>query len=115
MSIERLRQGDAPDTVCFNILVARVYRKQLALLDGRRVLFSIADDLRILAPSVVIGENVEAFPKVAREEAGLATQTAKNIIFAHPSARNGWLLFWSPLPATLLLPCKLTASRMGAL
>jgi hypothetical protein len=36
MSIDGQRQGDAPATVVyFNIMVARVYRKQLALLDGR--------------------------------------------------------------------------------
>ncbi len=32
MSIDGLRQGDAPATVYFNILAARIYRKQLALL-----------------------------------------------------------------------------------
>ena len=51
MSIDGLRQGDAPATVYFNILVARVYRKQLALLDGRGVLFAVSDDLRIQPPS----------------------------------------------------------------
>ena len=65
MSIDGLRQGDAPATVYFNILVARVYRKQLATLDGRGVFFAVADDLRVLAPPEVIGEIVEAFPKVA--------------------------------------------------
>jgi hypothetical protein len=68
-----LRQGDAPATVYFNILVVRVYRKQLATLDGRGVLFAVADDVRVLAPPKVIGEVVEASPKVAWEEGGLTT------------------------------------------
>ncbi len=65
MSMDGLRQGDAPATVYFNILVARVYRKHLSTLDGRGVLFALADDLRVLGPPDVIGEIVEAFPKVA--------------------------------------------------
>ena len=36
---------------------------------------------------------MEAFPKVAWEEAGLTTQTKKNMIFVQPSARNGWRQF----------------------
>ncbi len=69
MSIDGLRQGDALATVYFNILVARVYRKQLATLDGRGALFAVADDLRVLGPPEVIGEIVAEFPKVAWEEA----------------------------------------------
>ena len=65
MSMDGLRQGDAPATVYFNILVARVYRKHLSTLDDRGVLFALADDLRVLGPPDVIGEIVEAFPKVA--------------------------------------------------
>ena len=98
MSIDALRQGDAPATVYFNIMVARVYRKQLATQDGRGVLFAVADDLRVPGPPKVIGEIVEAFPKVAWEEAGLATQTAKNRIFVQPSARNGWCRFLESTP-----------------
>jgi hypothetical protein len=79
--MDGLRQGDAPATVYFNIVVARVYKKQLTTLDGRGALFAIADDLRVLGPPDVIGESVEAFPKVAWEEAGLMTQTKKNRIF----------------------------------
>ena len=73
MSIDELRQGDAPAKVYFNIIVARVYRKQLALLDGRGVLFAVLDDLRILAPPPVIREIVDVFPVTAWEEAGLTT------------------------------------------
>jgi hypothetical protein len=65
MSIDGLRQGDAPATVYFIILVVRVYKKQLALLNGRGVLFVMSDDLRILAPPVVIREIVEVFPVTA--------------------------------------------------
>ncbi len=50
LSCEGLRQGDAPATVYFNILAAKVYRKQLHALNGRGVLFAIADDVKIVAP-----------------------------------------------------------------
>jgi len=75
VSIDGLRQGDASATVYFNILVARVYRKHLALLDGRGVLFAVSDDLRIMAPLAIIREIVEVFPETAWEEAGLTTHT----------------------------------------
>jgi hypothetical protein len=65
MSIDGLRPGDAPSMVYFNTPVARVYRKHLALPDGRGVLFAVADDLRILAPLAVIREVVEVFPETA--------------------------------------------------
>ena len=50
MSCEGLRQGDAPATIYFNVPVARVYMKQLRILDGGGVLFAVADDVKILAP-----------------------------------------------------------------
>jgi hypothetical protein len=50
MSIDGFHQGDGPATVYFNILVVRIYRKQLATLDGRGVIFVIADDVKIAAP-----------------------------------------------------------------
>jgi hypothetical protein len=93
MSIDKLRQGDAPATVYFNIQVARVYRKRLATLDGRGVIFAVADDMRVVGPPEVIGEIVKAFLKVVWEEAGLTTQTTKTMIFVQPSARNGWRRF----------------------
>jgi len=34
MQIDGMRQGDAPATVYFNILVSRVYKKHLALMDS---------------------------------------------------------------------------------
>jgi len=45
----------------------------MATLDGRGVLFAVADDLRVFGPQKVIGEIVEVFPKVAWEEDGLTT------------------------------------------
>ncbi len=66
------------------------------------MLFVVADDLRVLSPPDVIGEIVEAFPKVAWEEAGLTTKTTKNRIFVHPSSRNGWRQF-TPRDPTLTL------------
>ena len=95
--------------VYFNILVARVYIKQLALLDNRGVLFAVADDLRVMGSPEVIGKIVEAFPKVVGEKAGLATQPAKNKIFVQPSARDGWRMFLESTPRdpslTLQIQC----------
>ena len=54
MSCEGLKQGDAPATVYFNVLAAKVYRKQLRILDGRGVLFAVADDVKLLGPVEVI-------------------------------------------------------------
>ena len=48
MSCEGLKQGDAPATVYFNVLAARVYRKELRTHDGKGVLFAVADDVKIL-------------------------------------------------------------------
>ena len=65
MSCEGLRQGDAPATVYFNVLAARVYKKQLQILNGRGVLFAVADDVKILGPPAVIKELAEGFPTLA--------------------------------------------------
>ena len=73
MSCEGLRQGDAPATVYFNVLSARIYRKQLQVLDGRGVLFAVAYDVKILGPPEAIKELAEGFPTLAWEEAGLTT------------------------------------------
>ena len=81
MSCEGLRQGDAPVTVYFNVLAARIYRKQLQVLDGRGVLFVVADDVKILGPPEVVKELAEGFPSLAWEEAGLTTQAVKNRIY----------------------------------
>ena len=48
MSCEGLRQGDAPATVYFDVLAAKVYRKQLQVLDGRGFLFAVANTVKIL-------------------------------------------------------------------
>jgi hypothetical protein len=56
MSCEGFVRGDAPATVYFNVLSARVYTKQLRTLDGRGVSFAVADDVKILGPPVVIKE-----------------------------------------------------------
>ena len=61
MSCEGFRQGNAPATVYFNVLAARVYRKQLRILDGMGVLFAVADDVKLLGPPEVIAELVEGF------------------------------------------------------
>jgi len=51
--------------VYFNVLAARVYRKQLGILDGRGILFAVADDVKILGPPEVIKEMAEGFPTLA--------------------------------------------------
>ncbi len=81
LSCEGLRQGDAPATVYFNILAARIYKKQLKALNGRGVVFAVADDVKILGPPEVIKEMAEGFPALAWQEAGLTTQTVKNRIY----------------------------------
>ena len=68
VSIDGMKQGDALATVDFNILVARVYKKQLTLLDGWGVLFAINDDVKIMAALAIIGEIVEVFAEVAWKE-----------------------------------------------
>ena len=50
MSCEGLGQKDAPETVYFNVVAARVYRKQLQIIDERVVLFAVADNVKILGP-----------------------------------------------------------------
>ena len=65
MSCEGLRQGDALAKVYFNVLASRVYMKQLRILDGRGVLFAVADDVKILGPLEVIQEMEEGFPTLA--------------------------------------------------
>jgi len=103
LSCEGLRQGDAPTTVYFNVLEARVYKKQLVLLNGTRgVLFATAGDVKILAPPVVIKELAKSFPTIAWEEAGLTTQIVKNRIFVHQSARAKWRHFLDSAPRNSL-------------
>ena len=65
MSCEGLKQGDAPATVYFNVLVARVYMKQMRIMDGRGVLFAVADDVKILGPPEVIKVMAKGFPTPA--------------------------------------------------
>jgi hypothetical protein len=98
MSCEGLRQGDAPATVYFNVLAARVYKKQLRILDGRGVRFAVADDVKLLGPPEVIAEMAEGFPTLAWEEARLTTQTEKNRIFVQSSAQANWCSFMECTP-----------------
>jgi len=62
LSCEGLKQGDAPATEYFIVLVARVYKKQLRILDGRDLLFAVADDVKIRAPPEVMQEWQKASP-----------------------------------------------------
>ena len=102
MSCEGLRQGDAPATVDFNVLAARVYRKQLQALDGRGFLFTLENDVEILGPPEVIKELVEGFPALACQEAGLTTQTVKNRIFVKSFAQARCINFIAVTPRNTL-------------
>jgi len=90
MSIDGFRQGDAPASIFFTILAPRIYRRQIATLNERGVLFAIVDDVNIAAPPVVIAEIVATFSEVAWHEAGLSTHVVKNKIYVQPSTREGW-------------------------
>ena len=102
MSCEGLRQGDAPAAVYFNVLATRVYKKQLHVLDGRGVLFAVADDVKTLGPPEVIKEMAEGFSTLAWEEAGLTTQTVKNRIFVESFAQARWSHFVAVTPRNTL-------------
>jgi hypothetical protein len=58
-----------------------MYRRLLAVLDCRGVLFAIAYDVKISTTPEVTGEIVEVFVDIAWHEARLTTQTVKNMIF----------------------------------
>jgi hypothetical protein len=102
MCCEGLGQGDAPVTIYFNVLLARVYMKQLEVLRGRGVLQAMADDVKIMAPLEEIGEMAESFPALAWEEAGLTTQKIKNRIFVQPTARPNWCKYLESTPRKAL-------------
>ena len=91
LSVEGLRQGCAAASIFFNILAARVYRRLLAVLDGRGILVAVADDLKIIAPAEVIAEVAGVLPEIAWSEGGLEEQETKTPIFVPPTARQGWL------------------------
>ena len=93
MSIDGFRQGDAPASIFFNILAAMIYRRQLATLNGRGVLFAIVDDVKIGAPPDVIAEIVDTFSEVAWHQMGLSTHVIKNRIYVQPSASERWSHF----------------------
>ena len=98
MSIDGLRQGDAPASIFFNILAAGIYARQLATLNGRGVLFAIVDDVKIAAPLAYIAEIVDTFSIFSWQEAGLTTHVVKNMIYVHPSDRARWVQFLDTTP-----------------
>ena len=57
-SDDGLRQGKTAANVFFNILVARLYRAFMKILDDIGVLFGLADDVSIACPPEVLGEIV---------------------------------------------------------
>jgi hypothetical protein len=72
--------------------------KQLRILDGRGVLFAVADDVKLLGPPEVIAEMAEGFPAMAWEEAGLATRKVKNRIYVQSSVQANWCRFMDLTP-----------------
>jgi len=81
LSCEGFRQGDALAIVYFNVLAAKLHKKQLRILEGRGVLFAVADNVKILSPLEVMKKIIESFPTLAWKEASLTTQTVENRIF----------------------------------
>jgi len=51
ISREGLRQEDAPSTVYFNVLAAKVYKKQLQKLMDTATLFTVSNDVKFVTPS----------------------------------------------------------------
>jgi len=84
--------------VYFNVLAARVYIKQPMILDGKGVLFEVADDVKIMGPPEVIKEMAEGFPTLAWEEASLTTQMIKSRIYVQFSAQASWSRFLDLTP-----------------
>ena len=60
-----LCQGETAANVFFNILAARLFRAFMKILDGRGVLFGLADDVNIACPPEVLGEIVVKLPELA--------------------------------------------------
>ncbi len=79
-------------------MAARVDRRLLAVLDGRGVLFAIANDVKKSAPLEVTEDIVEVFVDIAWHEAGLTTLTVKNRIYGQPLARAGWCQYLESTP-----------------
>jgi len=98
LSCEGLRQGDDPTSVYFNVLIARVYKKQIISLTGRGVIFAVADDVNMLGPPAVIAKLTKVFPALAWNEAGLKTQSVKNKVYVQPFAQNVLSHFISSTP-----------------
>ena len=93
-----LRQGETAANVFFNILAAMLYRAFMKILDGRGVLFGLADDVNIVWPPEVLGDIVVRLPTLAMSEAGLTTQATKNMIYVQPSAGEAWTSYLEDNP-----------------
>jgi len=73
--------------VLFKILAAILYMAFIQIIGDRGVLFSIADDVKIAGPPLVLAEIVGQLPGLAMSEAGLMTQASKNRVYVPPSTR----------------------------
>ncbi len=63
--------------VLFNILDARLYRAFMKIIGDRKVLFSIADDVKIAGLPSALAEIVAQIPTLSLAEARLKTQASK--------------------------------------
>jgi hypothetical protein len=93
-----MRQGETAANVFFNILAAMLYRAFMKILDGRGVLFGLADDVNIACPPKVLGEIVVKLPELAMSECGLTTQATKNRVYVKPSARDARISYLEENP-----------------
>jgi hypothetical protein len=70
----------------------------MKILDGRGVLFGMADDVNIACPPEVLGEIVVKLPEQAMSECGLTTQAIKNMVYVQPSVRPAWISYLDDNP-----------------
>ena len=68
-----MRQGETIANVCFNIIVARLYRKFISRLGGRDIIFKLADDLKMASEPEVLAEVVHTVHALAKSEVSLTT------------------------------------------
>jgi len=90
----RLRPANFP----FNILAAKLHIAFIMILDGRGVLFGLADDVNIACSPEVLGEIVVKLLDLAMSECGLTTQATKGKVYVQPSAIAAWTSYLDENP-----------------
>ncbi len=71
--MRRPQAGGRTSHIILQRLSNKGIQKKLRILEGRGVLFAVADDVKLLGPPEVIAEMAEGFPSLTWEEAGLTT------------------------------------------